>query len=1028
MITQHVRNTNPKCLSELLRSVNDDSDENEIHPSDIYTPFDSDLSSVTTQTNSNSDPVLTIPIGGDSPGRLPEIAGYEAIEILGFGGMGVVWKAVQLGTNREVAIKLMRPGRTENLSSLKLFRQEVGLVSKLEHPNIARIYDSGIHRLDYFFAMELIHGDDLLTYVKKNNLSQKQILQLIAKVCHAIAFAHQNGVIHGDLKPSNILVTPDGEPHVLDFGLATTRDNPLSRSGPAGTIAYMAPEQINGWTLPQTDVYGIGVILYEALAGRLPRNLPSSRIGALDAVSKSLVASPRNFNKSISNELQKLVLKSLTPDPEHRYRSCEDLASDIALFLDCRPISACSYSTFGYMKKHVRRHRRKVLAGMVTAGILVTIAAGMTSRISQVEAEAYSTSVSKYSQQINLAEAAMQQHEIGQAQEILDNCPDNLKHWEWHRLSLLADQSDLTIGEHSIPIMAVEFLHDPDVVMVINKAGLVNTYNRYTGKELRSLQLDIPIVARAAFCGQTRRLLTISRNGVPTLWNIDSGKAVSASLGRVDIQYVNRYPDTVHSNGSLAAFIEPDGLIAIADVRTPKLLTHLRAPSETKFVRCSSDGVRIVAVGHSTQWWNIKTGEKSQFSIDNNHGVSAIALSDNGQQLVVGYENGAASVYDLKTAKKIITLQGPERSARTVEFGVENRTIITAGQDGEIRFWDLDTGRVTLSLQGHTSTVRFLAYHSIFDELISFDVTNILKVWKPKRVAQTTTRVVDSYTSVSAFDPTGQFVAWIDSHSKIKLWNKRLPNDIQELDSHHEKVVALAFSSDGKRLVSGSEDQTIRIWNTSSKTQEALLHGFKGKILSLGIRTHPRRVIAVTTAAPNGIWVWEGESDVPQYSLEGRYPLAWSGNGNRVAFSPEPFVPGAPQGSFLVRDLDSGRIDREIKGQGSMILTLAFDENGGKIACSYQDKSIKVWDANTGQCLLERQLDQQQIRSMSFSPDGKRLATAGASIKLWDTLTGHDMYTVSDEKAGPFYSVSFGNNGKTLTSSGLNSITLWGSQ
>src|ERR1043166_824539 len=209
-----------------------------------------------------------------------QIQGYQIIgdRPLAEPSMGAVWKAVQLSTKREVALKLISPAFLGAERILARFEREVELAANLEHPNIARVYDSGLRQGVYCYAMEFIPGKHLDAYVVENRLNQRQILELMEKVCRAIQHAHQRGIIHADLKPSNILATADGEPHVLDFGLAKLQgENNLavSRQGRvrAGTPPYMSPEQVEGNrdTLDiRSDVYALGVILYELLLGQSP--------------------------------------------------------------------------------------------------------------------------------------------------------------------------------------------------------------------------------------------------------------------------------------------------------------------------------------------------------------------------------------------------------------------------------------------------------------------------------------------------------------------------------------------------------------------------------------------------------------------------------------------------------------------------------------------------------------------------------------------------------------------------------------
>lgn len=203
----------------------------------------------------------------------PQIQGYEIIGELGQAGQGRVWRAMQLSTRREVALKVPMVGLLSSRKALARFEREVELAARLKHPNIARIYDSGIYEGLYYYAMELITGVSLDQYVEQHDLTQRQILELMRTVCKAIQHAHQNGVIHRDIKPSNIMVTEDGQPHIVDFGLAMSTlggdtFKTVSVEGEVtGTPAYMSPEQAAGHHEQldtRTDVYSLGVVFYRA--------------------------------------------------------------------------------------------------------------------------------------------------------------------------------------------------------------------------------------------------------------------------------------------------------------------------------------------------------------------------------------------------------------------------------------------------------------------------------------------------------------------------------------------------------------------------------------------------------------------------------------------------------------------------------------------------------------------------------------------------------------------------------------------
>jgi serine/threonine protein kinase/Tfp pilus assembly protein PilF len=274
--------------------------------------------------------------GSDYPsGVPPQVEGYEILEPQGEGGMGTVWRAVQLSTRREVALKLMTKQAFASENARARFQREVELSARLEHPNIARLYDSGLHHGMYYYAMELIDGAPIDEYVRQQRPTPRRVLDLMQTVCEAVHHAHHHGVIHRDLKPSNILVTVDGQPHLLDFGLAKPilekeADVTLSTVGVVlGTPAYMSPEQALGrktdW---RTDIFSLGVICYELLAGRRPfeGNTASEVLGAIihkEPLSIDLLC------PEVPTDFRRVVDKCLRKEPELRYQHVDDLLVDL---------------------------------------------------------------------------------------------------------------------------------------------------------------------------------------------------------------------------------------------------------------------------------------------------------------------------------------------------------------------------------------------------------------------------------------------------------------------------------------------------------------------------------------------------------------------------------------------------------------------------------------------------------------------------------------------------------------------------
>ncbi len=414
------------------------------------------------------------------PPLMDSVKGYSLVREIGRGGMGVVYEAEQEQPRRAVALKMIGGGALVDRHRVMLFEREIQTLARLRHPAIAAIYEAGLtDRGRNFFTMELVRGVPLTEYVRLRQLPLADQLLLFRRVCEAVHYAHQRGVIHRDLKPSNILIDAEGNPKILDFGLARIGDADGAVSTASmevgkilGTLPYMSPEQarVRPDEVPaeidvRTDVYSLGVMLYELMTGKLPYNV--SRVmppEALRIICEEQPRKPSTINRELRGDLETIALKALAKEPSRRYDSAAALADDVNRYLTDQPILARPASVAYLLRKWIVRHRHTFTFVMVIFVILVAFTATLwvqsvwmaraqeAIKLAQqpaVESSRMSTSarVRQLADELQkLGESLMEQGQFAAAEAVLREC-QSFRQTRGGEARWLAAETDSVLGE-----------------------------------------------------------------------------------------------------------------------------------------------------------------------------------------------------------------------------------------------------------------------------------------------------------------------------------------------------------------------------------------------------------------------------------------------------------------------------------------------------------------------------------------------------------------------------------------------------
>ncbi|HEX8339634.1 MAG TPA: serine/threonine-protein kinase [Tepidisphaeraceae bacterium] len=967
----------------------------------------------------------------DVRGAIPQIEGYRFESLLGQGGMGVVYKVVDVRLCRSVALKTLLAGAYATQSELARFLREAQAIASMRHPHIVNVYDAGEHEGSPYFTMELVEGGTLAARLAGMPLPAEKGAELLAPVARAVEAAHRAGVVHRDLKPANILLTTEGVPKVSDFGLAVRPDareeEGLTLTGQRlGTPSYMAPEQSSprwGPVGPAADVYALGAILYETLTGRPPFRGDSPAETERQLLSEEPVP-PSRLNTSVPRDIETVCLKCLEKDPSRRYASAADLADDLDRFSRDEPVRAVPMSRVGHTARWVKRHRPLAasLAGVAVLLVLLTVTSLAASahfrrmeqqqrtlaeengriarekevqRLKAVRAEREEAELRRraeiegetlrqnlYFNQMNLgAQAAMHPSGIGRVGEWLrpwaTSKPD-LRNWEWYYLSGLCHREAVTLGTID-GVAHVAWSLDGRHFAAAGTNGDVVLWDAAEARELRRFTGHAGEVDTVAWSPDGTRLASAGRDGDVRVWHVSTGKAAftyAGHRGRVSAVAWN-------ADGKRIASCSTDGTVHVWDAGTGALHhAFARQVKDASDVAWSPDGRWLAMTSTDTEILIRDASSGAEQLKLNGHRnlVNRLAWNPSGTRLASASNDRTAKIWNVATGAEVATLGGHTSGVTSIAWSPNGARLATGGDDYLVKIWSAADGRESATLRGHTQRVTSVA-------------------WSPdgSRLAST------------GFDAT------------IKLWAAATGPEVLVLTGHSDPAVAIAWSPDGRRLASASLDRTARIWDATGVREPVTLSGPTHQLRALAWSPDGQRL--ATAGLDGAIRIYEPASGKLLRSLrlenQSVFALAWAPDSRRLA--------SGSGGVVHIWDAVSGDALRHLHGHRERVLSVDWNGDGTRLASASFDRTIRVWDVSAGREMLNIAGHELAVNGVAWSPDGQRLASAGSdqTVKVWDAAGGRFLFSLRGHTT-QVNSVRWSPDGTRLASSSNDhTIKLW---
>ena len=1032
-------------------------------------------------------PILEPPVLAAATAEQPgsRIGRYRLLETIGEGGMGVVYLAQQEHpVQRQVALKFIKPGM-DSRRVIARFQAEQQTLALMEHPHIARVYDAGVAPSGRpYFVMEYVQGSPITQYCDQQKLPIEERLLLFQHVCEAVQHAHQKGIIHRDLKPSNILVTiGDREvvPKIIDFGIARALSQPAGkrtlsteRGQLVGTPEYMSPELLDAGRQDidtRSDIYSLGVLLYELLTGTTPFSeeelrqagsiemqrvireqepvRPSTKLSTLGDtltnIAKRRSCTPDSLRRAVRGDLDWIVMKAMEKDRTRRYETADSLMQDLEHYLNNEPVLAHAPSTAYRFQKLVRRNKGVFAAVTVVASVLVLgalVSSWLAVRATQakraenslrVQAEARELTMRQlaYASDMSLEQQALAMNDLGRARRLLDaHRPGpgqvDLRGWEWRYLWQEC-QSDARSELCHYPGHVYSVAYSPEGKMLAVAGYMPRFVEIWDVAGRRRIKaLDPNEGHLVAFSPRGDWLATDAGDWLATdagekqirLWRTGTWELAAPLTLAGSVLVLKFSPD-----GTRLASLSTAEEVTVWQVDQWTTVRHIRGVrprgAHIGMIDFSPDS-KALAIGdadHRLRVVNLASGA-TEVNVPQAHpeGISAVAWSPTGGIIASGsgYVGGPIRLWDAASGKLLGELPGHTSWICELIFSVNGQRLYSASADQTIRIWDVNEQRCLATLRGSRDEVQGLALSPDGATLASASKDGVVAFWDARtHPEEEQPRLMAlGRTGWPIFAPDSRVLA-VPHEGIVSLYDPATSEEIEQLLQLGSDVWRVFYSPDGTLLLSAGTSGKIRVWSCAGRRLLRELGEPNVPMFVGGFGEGARQLLIVDTKG-KGIW-WDTRTwqVIRAFTVETK-SASWA------ALSPDGCLLGIGTQTGVVRWLNAETGELLVATSAGhrhhVVGNIAFSADGTQAASVAEDGTVALWDPSSLQLIVSFKGHMQGAHAVAFSPEGRRLATGGGgreAVKLWDLATRRELITLSGQ-GSVFSFVAFSPDGRWL--------------